>query len=343
MIYLLYFIISYLLGRGVLRVLYGKELRENRTGDCILADSVLTGGMVFIGLAEAAHLGAVILGRSFSDSVKIFLAGLVILLVLAAVLILAGRHLEKPVRTSDKVAEGDRMIWFVFGVMVLIQLLLLVTTKEIHIEGDMTPETVNSMLVTDGIYQVNPMTGQPYAQGVPMRLKILCLPTLYGILCKVFHMSAAQVVWGVVPVLTLLGSYLAFYTVARTLFPNERKKRALFMVFIALLLWAGSEMMSTDGFGLQYAGYRGVTIRACVILPYLFGLLLRKKWKLVPLCILAEACIVWTLYGMGVGLLMTGIMVLMIPAQKKFCKKKDTKNIYQNANSDLQGGEEDSL
>lgn len=58
-----------------------------------------------------------------------------------------------------------------------------------------------------------------------------------------------------------------------------------------------------DGFSLLYCGYRGVTVRNLVLIPYVFSLGLRKRWKTVLLCILAEACIVWTLYGLGAGLL----------------------------------------
>ncbi len=42
-----------------------------------------------------------------------------------------------------------------------------------------------------------------------------------------------------------------------------------------------------------------MTIRAAVLLPYLLSCLMDRKYTGVILCILAEACIVWTLYGAG--------------------------------------------
>lgn len=62
-------------------------------------------------------------------------------------------------------------------------------------------------------------------------------------------------------------------------------------------------MYGLEGFGLLHGGFQGVTIRNAVLMPYLFGLCLRRKWKLAILAILAESCLVWTLYGAGMGLL----------------------------------------
>lgn len=343
MIYLFCILIPYLLGKGTLRIFYGKY----RIQDMTFADSMLTGGMIVIGLAEAAHLGAVVLGRSFSDCKRMFLGGLVLLLFVAAILIALEKCRKKKDRLSEREAERlqvqrvlggktvqtrEQILYFVLGVVVLIQLLYIVTGQKIYPAGDMTAETVNSILDTDAVYQVNPLTGQSYTLGMPLRIKILCLPVLYAICCDVFGMSAAQVVWTVVPALILLGSYLSFYTVAKALFPEDAGKRGIFMLFVALLLWVGDSMYGMDGFGLQYAGFRGVSIRMAVLLPYTFGLILRRKWKPVVLCILAEACIVWTLYGMGVCLLVTAGMLLT--GLVKTLKEK---------NGMRQGGEGDSL
>ncbi len=343
MIYLFCLLVPCLLGNAVLRVFYGKC----RTQDITLADSALTGGMVVIGLAEAAHLGAIALGRSFSDCERLFLAGLVVLFIVAVILIVAGKLLKKEdERLREQRASGrkqiqtrDQILYFVFGAAALIQLLLIVTEQKVYFTGDMTAETVNSILDTNAIYQVNPLTGQAYTLGMPLRLKILCLPTLYAIYCDLFDMSAVQVVWTVVPALTLLGSYLSFFTVAKALFPEDVRKRGIFMLFVALLLWVGDYMYGVDGFAVQYAGFRGVSIRMAVLLPYTFGLILRRKWKLVPLCILTEACIVWTLYGMGICLLVTVGMLLAGLVTNRMSNQKE----LRQKNGIRQGGKEDSL
>ena len=72
-------------------------------------------------------------------------------------------------------------------------------------------------------------------------------------------------------------------------------------------------MPGVDGFDLFYGGFRGVTIRAVVLLPYLLSCLIERNYFGAVLCILAEACMVWTLYGAGVCLLITvGWLVLRV-------------------------------
>ena len=48
-----------------------------------------------------------------------------------------------------------------------------------------------------------------------------------------------------------------------------------------------------------------------VVLMYLIACLMEKKYFGAVLCILAEACIVWTLYGAGVCLLITAAWVVL--------------------------------
>ncbi len=194
-----------------------------------------------------------------------------------------------------------------------------------YLRRDMTVEAVNSFLTADAIYQVNPMTGQPYEIGAPLRLKILCLPTLYGILCRIFGLSAMQVVWGVIPVITLLLSYLAYSLLARQLFSKSRLKRGCFLVFAALLFWAGDYAYGMDGFGLLHGGFWGVTIRGAVLVPYVIGLVLRRRWKLVVLCVFAEACIVWTLYGLGACVFVAAGLLGLEQLMKSFKKRKGGK------------------
>jgi len=320
-LWLLMALVPFVLGKGVLRILYGNQPTQ-KLG---LADSMLTGGIVVIGLAEAAHLGACLLGRSFSDCVKLLGIGVVVCLLAAVVVQLIGSHRDKknPVLQREmqrkhvkrqltvNYTKAQVIVYVIFGIIVLVQFLTVVAAQSVYLGGDMTLETVNSFLATDTIYQVNPMTGKPYSLGIPMRLKILCLPTFYAILCQSFGLEAATVVLSIVPAFVLLLSYLAFSAVAGVLFPEDAFKRGLFLVLTALLVGVGDYMVGMDGFGLMHSGFRGVTIRGAVLIPYALGLVLRRRYKLAVLCILAEACIVWTLYGMGACLVVvTGVLLI---------------------------------
>lgn len=270
-----------------------------------VGDYLLAGGFVIVGLAEAAHLSAVFLGRTFSDCTVIWLALQATMLVAAV-----GRAIVRRCRGGVTEKIGKRF-WAKFGLAdwVLSILLVCVIASQLayifaadggYRQGDMTVETVNSFLETNEVYSVNPITGRPYTGGIPLRLKILCLPALYGNICRITGLSPQIAVWKLVPVLTLLSCYLAYSVLARSLFPDNVKKQVCFLAAVALLLWAENYMFGMDGFGVLSCGFRGVVIRNAVLLPWLFSLLIRKRRIAALLCVLAEACIVWTLYGLGV-------------------------------------------
>lgn len=307
-LWLLTALVPCLIGMGALRILYGSQAAQ----DTAIADCALTGGMIVIGLAEAAHLGAVILGWSFSRSVLFFEIAIVVVFLAAVLVVLwnwkrsgafSGR--KKEICMLQCRRKGARLPWLAFGLLLIGQLIYVITRQGVYVDGDMTLETVGSFLESDQVYQINPMTGRTYTLGMPLRLKILCLPTLYGALCSLFGVEAEMLVYGMIPSFVLVAGYIAYGTVAKNLFPEDIGKRGLFMMLAALLLTAGDYMYGMDGFGVLHSGFRGVAIRGVVLLPYVFGLMLRKKYKLVLLCILAEACMVWTLYGMGACVLVS--------------------------------------
>lgn len=278
------------------------------------ADALLTGELILTGLAVTAHVAAVFTGQSFSRCTVTFMGISGAALLLAAVLFLFYRlplphrerkHGKRPsaVHEVRKPDSAEKFLMGSFWILVTVQMICVLWNAGMYISGDMTVETVGSFLRTDSIYQVDPMTGQAYMEGIPSRLKILCLPTLYGIFCRLSGLTPESVVTAAVPVWIFVSSYAAFSCVGKSLFPESRKKRYCFLIIIVILMWVGGSYHSLDGFGLLYCGYRGITIRNLVLIPYLISLCLRKKRGLILLCILAEACMVWTFYGAGACLL----------------------------------------
>lgn len=298
---------------------------ENRY---FIGDYLIAGWLTVVSLAEAAHLSAVILGRSFLDCCTILLA-----LIAAALIAASGNEIVRKCRTGAAKKNGkpfwagySRAEWIlcaVTGGILLSQIYCILTAEGVYRRGDMTVETVNSFLETNAVYSVNPMTGQPYTGGIPARLEILCLPTLYGIICRITGLSAQTVVWKLAPVLTLMGCYLAYGVLARSLFPENGKKRSCFLAAVGLLLWVENCLFGMEGFGVLSCGFRGVSIRNAVLLPWLLSLLLRKKRLPVLLCIFAEACMVWTLYGAGVCVAAAAGMTVAGFAVKRYGEGKE--------------------
>lgn len=283
-------------------------MKRNTIWDCLI-----TGGIVIIGLAETVHLAG-LFGKLPFGVCSLLLGGLVFAGILsgAGLLLIRRRILAEAFRENREKKlppdKRERFLWAVFVLLLFSQLAFLWFGEGSYRQKDMTVETAASFLASDGIYRVNPMTGMPYTEGMPLRLKILCLPTLYAGVCRLTGLHSDLVIRTIVPTLILLGCYMGFASLAGCLFPDKegsssRDRRVCFLTVVALLLWVGAYRYGMDGFNILCCGWRGVSIRNGVILPWMFSLCLRKKRFSVILCILAEACMVWTLYGCGICLL----------------------------------------
>ena len=316
------------------------------------SDILIGGSLIIIGLTEVAHLAGCLLGWSFLATTDLLLAEVVIFLLAVGLLKwISGRKAKqvtdrKHLTTERNHAAGSgggtctRILTGVLVVLILLQILGILTGERAWLDGDMTVETVNTFLAENAFYTVNPLTGTAYTLGMPLRLKVLCLPTLYGTICRWTGMAAADVVYRLIPCITLLLGYAAYGSLGRVLFPENSVKRRAFLLIVGILFSTGAYMPGMDGFDVFYGGFRGVTIRAVVLIPYAFACLAKKKYFGVILCILAEACMTWTLYGAGVCLLITvawlslrGVLLLLSNRQgpKKEASVKGIKS-----------GEEDS-
>lgn len=292
-----------------------------------LTDFVVFLLIALIGAAEGAHLYAVLLHRAFSQCVPVFIAAAVAFLALLCGYFLWCKKREGAVMGDRvKFSRKEKFLLLLFGALVLSQILFVASGTWVYLKGDMTVETVGSFLETNAVYSVNPMTGGAYQGGIPMRLKVLCLPTLYGVLSRITGIRPEYLVWQIIPAFTLLFAYAAYSSLARSLFPEEREKRLLFLVLVAILIWIGSYRYGMDGFGILYAGWRGVTLRNMILIPYALSLCLRKKYFLALACLAAEACIVWTLYGLGASLIVVAGVTLTNLLCRRFEAGREAEN-----------------
>ena len=277
-----------------------------------ISDLLIRSCLIIIGLTEVAHLAGCLLGWSFLAVTELLAEAVVAMLALILFGLIARKKamavsviVGKTAPEKKKAIRRQQILAAALGFLILLQVLLIITGKKVWTDGDMTLETVNTFLKENGIYTVDPLTGEPYTQGMSFRLKLLCMPTLYGTISRWSGMSPETVVYRLIPCLTLCMGYLAYGRLGAVLFDYNRKKCNIFLIIVGILFCAGTYMPGVDGFDIFYGGFRGVTIRAAVLLPYLFSCLLERKYLGAVLCILAEACMVWTVYGAGVCLLVT--------------------------------------
>lgn len=293
------------------------------------SDILIGGSLIIIGLTEVAHLAGCLLGWSFLAVTDLLLAETTFLILAALLVYLISRKAKKTTDKGDKrkTATGQqRVLTGVLAFLILLQMLRILSGERAWLEGDMTLETVNTFLAENAVYSVNPLTGTAYAAGMPFRLKVLCLPTLYGTISRWSGMAAVDVVYRLIPCLTLTLGYLAYGKLGSIVFKGDPIKIRIFLLLVGVLLSTGAYMPGVDGFDVFYGGFLGVTIRAMVLIPYLLSCLMEQKYSGVILCILAEACMVWTTYGAGVCLLITaawvviGRLLLFVQKRQANCK-----------------------
>ena len=114
--------------------------------------------------------------------------------------------------------KSTQILTGVLVFLILLQILRILTGNRMWLTGDMTVETVNTFLRENAVYTVNPLTGTAYSMGMSLRLKILCLPTLYGAISRFTGMAPVDVVYRLLPCITLLLSYVAYGSLGKALF-----------------------------------------------------------------------------------------------------------------------------
>ena len=281
-----------------------------------LGEIFICGFICCIGLFEAAHLMGIFMQRTISFCGWIFAAGFLALMIVGILGFAAAVRREKLTMdiSRDKAIQwGSFPAAVVFLGLAASQVLYICTVPLYQTPGDIMLETVNSFLVTDGIYTVSPLTGKPFG-GPPFRYKILCLPTAYSMLCRWFPGETETLIARVIPLITLFTSYTAYYLLSGSLLGRGKtglQKRIWFLVVIGILFYFCENAVYLEGYGILHGGYQGTAIRNSILVPFVLYAALEKKWLQAILCVLAEACIVWTFWGLGVcAVVLTGMVLL---------------------------------
>lgn len=305
-----------IIGSGILSIAYSKKGTYRIT----LSESIILGMIACIGTAETVHVLGLVKHVPLGTCSKIWGFLLSVLCVVAVVVIVfwCKNKRERFFNMKDASLEHS-VIPLLFIALLLFQALFVFCMKPICVAGDISIETVQSFLHEDGIYRVMPLTGKINENMIPMRYAILGLPTLYAMLSQMFGQDVQVLVYHVIPVLVLMLSYLSYYYLSGVLFGTKAiKKRYLFLVIVALCVLFFDGSFASSGFGLLHGGYLGTTIRNMILIPYAVAAALKKQWWKAILCVLAEACIVWTFWGMGACVpIVLGIAVLTGLDKKK--------------------------
>lgn len=310
LLWLLLALVPWLIGVAVQTV-----LDHRASGVIYMTDAWITGGLCCIGVAEVLHLLGTFGHLSLSRLTLLWYGSLTVLCILALVLVIGTwrRHRERfrilPQRGGSFVLPGF------FLLMVLIQAVYVYCMPAITVPGDIMVETLRSFRAADGIYLVNPLTGQAYTQGMSMRYRILGLPTLYTLIGMAFPVDSEVLVQNLMPVVVLTGAYMAYYRAARLMFGEDLRKKYLMLILVVMVFWCGEGVTWLDGYAALHGAWMGTSIRNLILLPYALSLglekNLRRTWPGMLLCVLAEASICWSFNGLGMCLLLLVAMAVL--------------------------------
>lgn len=332
LLWLLLAVVPWLIGAGILTVLDRKSSRV-----ICMTDAWILGGLCCIGVAEVLHLLGTFGHMSLSRLLLLWHVALAVLCAvsLALTAVTCRKHRERFRILPEK--GGSFVLPGIFLLTVLLQAVYVYCMPAIAVPGDITVETLCSFQASDGIYLVNPLSGQAYAQGMSLGHRILGLPTLYTLLSASFHVDGALFVQNLMPVVVLTGTYMAYYRIARLLFGNDMRKKYLFLTVVALIFWCGEGTGWLDGYAALHGAWLGTSVRNLVLLPYALSLGLEKDlghtWPGMLLCVLAEACICRTFNGLGICLLLLAVM----SALDRIC----CRNWFRRLCARFSGGEEE--
>lgn len=258
---------------------------------------LLTGLWVLLGCAEAAHLITFMTNRSLQTYT--FLCGA---LCLAGLIVYIGIFLfwnfryKKYGKCVTKACYSP--VFWLFMVLAGLTVYRLFRGYVPDLQ-DAVYEIVIGNLESGSLMTEHPFLGGAMEREMPIRFRILGLSSLYSALITFSQQSQYMIMCKIVPLGVWGFSILVYWLFAEAIFGEDNHKKWLFVSFVAFiyLVTAGSEGFA--GYRLFYAGFSGETIRGLVLMPYTFYVCWQQKWLLAILAILAEACLVWTTYGIG--------------------------------------------
>ncbi len=279
---------------------------------------LVTGLWVILGCAEAAHLITLITDRSLQTYTQ--LCGIFVaagMLVYVGILCWMHRKWPKPERINlERKVLWQGVLFAALTVLTLVHFLQGYVPDLQDAVYDITIGNVES----GRIMEVHPFLGQAGGSGMPLRMKILGLSSLYSSLITISQQSIYMIMCKMVPIVIWCCTMLVYQAFGEKLFPHNREKRWLFLSMIALFLLITSKSTGLAGYRVFFAGFSGETIRGVLLMPYALYVSWQRKWLLAVLSIVVEACLVWTTWGIGYCTVIVVCMLLVHLWADRRCK-----------------------
>ncbi len=214
--------------------------------------------------------------------------------------------------------------------LLLIVVLLLMLSQAVfltlgqHLDSDdaFYLATAETAVKTDSLFRYGPYTGVAYAQ-LPSRYVLASWPLFLAVLSVLTGLHPTLLAHTLLPGLILLFAYLVFALIARSLFPEQKNRRALFLLIIVAVFAFFGFSIYTPGTFLMIRSWQGKAMIAAVAEPALFYLCRAAMKEKEGLCAWSglfcavTACCLFSSMGVVLSLIPVGVYTLIYSIELK--------------------------
>ena len=197
-------------------------------------------------------------------------------------------------------------------------------TERQHIDEDdaFYLASATTAAATDSLYRYSAYTGKKY-KSLPARYVLAGWPLYLAAMSRLTFWHPAVLAHTILAGIVVLWAYLVYALLAAALFPGEKRKQAVFLLFVAVLLsFSGYSRFSAATF-LFIRGWQGKAVLAGVGIPSLFyscWMAMKEKRGWLPWLMLSAVvtgCFMFTTMGVAASLLVVGCCALAAAVLKK--------------------------
>lgn len=244
-------------------------------GKRTISGTYIAGILLLWGSFEAVAVAANLRGWDFRMLSVRYLYVLVAL-VCAGIAALGVRMIRarKGKHTGKKERGLFKEILFIVPAFLLVGSLFFIYAPKL--EGwYLVPETVNTILDTNSLHGVHPLTGQPLSTPKEFVFSLMNLSGFYACLADWFQMNTMGLLFRCMPIWMLFISFLVYYQFAAYFFAKWKNGRIIFMWVYALVLFLGDRAYMNEAYQMLHYAYEGRAVLTGILLPYCFYLLLK--------------------------------------------------------------------
>ena len=283
--------------------------------DYTLGESFLAGLLLMLAVAQLLILPGIF--RKLSLHLVTLLFAIVMGLCAAYGLYgFAGSAGSYGKRLRKSIPEISPWMWIAAGV-ILVQIGVCVYYAHMDADDAFYVATATTSVHTDSIFAYNPYSGAEYAV-LPRRYVLSPFPVLLAVISQLSGgLHPAVTAHTIYPVVFLLAAYLVYYQFGRLWFAEKRREQGLFLLICAVIIWFSGFSVYTGGNFMLVRIWQGKAVLAGVFLPFLFLLCMEIFMQEKPeypwsLAFLANgACCLFSSMGIMLAPLLMGVFALL--------------------------------